>query len=101
MAALYLSEYAALAHPVGRGAFQAPQEPATVDQTAIGISGSSTQSAAFSSTTVLVRVEVDSTCSIQFGANPTASTAFKRLQAGQTEYFGVVGGQKLAVIANV
>lgn len=101
MALLYLSEYSALTHPIGRGAFQAPQEPATVDQPSLTISASSSQSSAFSSTTMMVRVEVDSTCSIQFGLNPTASTLFKRLQAGQTEYFGVVGGHKLAVITNV
>lgn len=69
------------------------------DQTPVTY-GASTQSAAFGSNTKLIRVHTDSICSIAFGANPTATTNNMRLAAGQTEYFAVQPGQKVAAITN-
>ena len=101
MAACYISEYATVGVPgPGPDGHQSPLEPAQVEQV-VGISGSPSQSAAFASSTKLVRVCVDSTCSILFGVNPTASTSQKRLAANQTEYFSVNAGHKLSVISNV
>jgi len=97
MATLYIEEY----NDVGRvlsSSAQAPLEPSIASQT-VAI-GAATQSAAFSLSTTLVRVHVDAICSVAFGANPTATTSNKRFAAGQTEYFGVVPGHKLSVIAN-
>jgi hypothetical protein len=105
VATLYISEYHAIANLgtlSGGGTIhpQAPQEPADAEQF-VTISGSSTQSAAFSSTTTFIRVNCDAICSILFGQNPVALTTIKRLAANQTEFFGILAGQKLAVIANV
>lgn len=102
MATCYISEYTSVGAPSGSMdlQFQAPAEPAFVEQN-VAISASSTQSAIFSVFTRLVRVHVDSVCSVLFGPNPTAVTTAKRLAANQTEYFFVQPGHRMAVITNV
>jgi hypothetical protein len=105
MATLYVSEYKQIATVQNQQNYapvpaQAAQEPSLVDQT-VAISGSSTQSAAFNNQTTLIRVHTDAICSIAIAANPTATTSTKRLAANTTEYFGVNGTQKIAVITNV
>jgi hypothetical protein len=100
MASVYVTEYLAL----GKGALdnvtQAPAEPPLAEQL-VAITGSSTQSAAFNQRTRFVRVHADAICSVAFGSNPTAVNTAKRLAANQTEYFGVNGNDKIAVITNV
>ena len=59
-----------------------------------------TQSAAFGAETRFVRVHTDAICSVKFGTNPTATTSNKRMAAGQTEFYGVKGGQKVSAIIN-
>lgn len=101
MAAAYISEYATIGVPgpeqVG---FQCPKEPALAEQL-VGISGSPTQSNVFQPETRMIRVNVDSACSVAIGANPTANTSAKRLSANQTEFFAVNPGHKISVVANV
>ena len=67
----------------------------------ITFGGTSVASTAFSSATKLVRVHTDAACHITAGDSPTATAGDMRLGAGQTEYFGVVPGQKLAALAGV
>ena len=105
MATLYVAEYRALASVPSSQSFapqpgQAPQEPPVAEQT-VAITGSSTASTLFGGYTAMIRVNCDVVCSIAIGVNPTATTANKRLAANQTEYFGVVPGQRIAVITNV
>lgn len=76
----------------------APMPPLAEQTVAIG--GASTQSSAFSSSTKVVRVHADAICSIAIGSNPTATATKLRMDAGQTEYFGVTPGDKIAVISN-
>ena len=60
----------------------------------------STQSAALSSSTNFVRVISDTDCRILAGSNPTALvTSPIKLIAGNAEYFGVIPGHKIAVVA--
>ncbi len=109
MAALYISEYNAISNvgvalqgvstPLSRTPTPAPQEPVIANQVVV-ISGSSTQSAVFNSSTTFIRVNTDAVCSIEIGTNPTATTSSKRLAANQTEFFGVYPGARLAVISN-
>ena len=66
----------------------------------ITISGTSTQSSAFNAKTKSIRVHTDAICSIALGANPTAAVTNMRMVAGQTEYFAVSPGDKIAVITN-
>jgi len=96
-ATVYIEEYSD-SIPVTR--YQAAVAPGLAKQT-VAIGGSSTQSAAFGANTRLIRVHADSICSIEIGGtNPTATTTSARFVAGQTEYFLVNAGDKLAVITN-
>lgn len=84
--------------------FQNPAEiamtPPVVDQGSVSFGGGATQSAAFNASTRYVRLLCDVQCSVAFGANPTATTSNMVLPAGLPEYFGVIAGQKVSVIAN-
>lgn len=99
MTTLYISEYTEAGYMPGLGTLPVGKEPSTVQQT-VGNAGASTQSSAFRSDTKLVRLHTDSICSIRFGTNPTATTSTARMAANQTEYFQVLGGDKVAVILN-
>lgn len=98
MSTLYITEYASTLNQAG--GVPIALEPALNDQT-VTISGSSTQSAALKQNTQIVRLETDTICSVLFGANPSATTSNRRMQAGDIEYFGVnTQGLKIAVISN-
>src|SRR6267142_5973338 len=100
MANLYLAELNAIGgggnHPIS-GA----QWPPVTEQV-ISITGASVQSALLNKNTTLLRVNVDSACSISIGSNPTATLSTARLAANQTEYFSIPpnASYKIAVIAN-
>jgi hypothetical protein len=75
-----------------------PVQPPLAEQK-ITISGTSAQSAAFNSLTRVVRVEVDAITGVTFGSNPTATTATSaRMVAGESEFYHVQGGLKVAGI---
>ena len=97
MAVLDITEYQFIARD-GRGSFvPTGMEPAlTTQQLAIG--AGSVASNAFNENTTLVRIHADAPCRIEINPAPTASAASKRMAAGQTEYFGVRAGHKVAVI---
>lgn len=103
MAKLYVTEY----FKIGKDANSIPIQSGlddginVIDQAPISFS-TSTQSSAFNSKTVMVRVHTDSICSIVFGTNPTATVNNKRMAANTTEYFSVEPGKslKVAVITN-
>ena len=93
MAKVYVTEFAAIDLNVSR-------EPPLAEQT-VAIGGGSVQcSNAFHASTRVIRVHTDAICSIALSGNPTATANTRRLAANQTEYFGVEGGQKIAVITN-
>lgn len=95
-ATLYIDEYAQNPYVT----YQAVLTPPVASQT-VAIGGSSAQSAAFNSLTRIIRIHTDAICSVLIGGtNPTATTSNARMTAGQTEYFVVQPGQKLAVISN-
>ena len=98
MATLYIAEFVSIG---GTGNFpiQSPLAPPVAEQT-VSIGATSAQSAVFNANTNFVRLATDSACSVEFGANPTATAAKMRLPANQTEYFAVMPGQKVAVITN-
>lgn len=99
MATLYITEFSQIARQDINGvAVQAAQTPPYTEQTVT--IGSTTQSAAFQASTRFVRLQPDGICSIAWGLNPVATTANARMTAGQTEYYGVIPGQKVAVITN-
>lgn len=97
-ATLYISEY--VGPPAVSVYYQAASSPAITMQT-VAVGGVSAQSAAFSSTTRLIRVQTDIKCFVVIGGtNPTATTSSQRMAADQTEYFVVAPGDKLAVIVS-
>lgn len=90
---------------IGGGQFSSGQStgswqaiiPGTTRVVAIG--GSSAQSVAFQASTSIVRVAPTSDAWIKFGSNPTADiTTSIFMAAGTVEYFGVKGGNKVAVL---
>jgi hypothetical protein len=98
MATLYVTEFNSPnigVNPNQLGV-QAPVAEQTVTFT------TTTQSNAFNPGTNLVRIHPDGICSIEFGTNPTATTAKARMTAGSTEYFVVPQGQsyKVAAVTN-
>ena len=93
MAKVYVTEFAAIDLNVSR-------EPPLAEQT-VAIGGGSVQcSNAFHASTRVIRVHTDAICSVAISGNPTATASTRRLAANQTEYFGVEGGQKIAIITN-
>lgn len=98
MATLSIREYEHI-NVVSGGIVPVAQEPAVTKQT-VAIGGGSLQSAAFNERTRFVRLYCDVACSLEFGVNPTAAANSCSMGAGQTEYFGVQPGHKVAVITN-
>lgn len=98
MAVLYIQEYDRMPTDT-RTSIPTGSEPALASQT-VAIGGGSVQSAAFNTNTRFVRLHTDAICSVEFGANPTATSSKARMAANQTEFFGVKGGHKVAVITN-
>lgn len=99
MAVFYIAEYGAMKIVEGFGVSQIPDEDTLITEQTVAI-GAEAKSAAFNAGTTFIRVHTDAVCSFLYGANPTATTAKKRLAAGQTEYFGVTAGKKISVITN-
>ena len=98
MAILYIAEYSSSGRGQ-RGDIQVADEQFLLAEQTVVVGAGSLQSSAFNAATQFIRVHTDTACHILTGSNPTATTAKKRLAADQTEYFGVKGGHKIAVIA--
>jgi hypothetical protein len=110
MAMLYITELESLATPEVGGNAQIAQMPPVAEQT-LAIGASSVASSPFNKRTKYVRLETDSICAIAFGPatpGPTAAvasgtsataTGTARMAANTVEYFGVVAGYEVAVIA--
>lgn len=96
MASLFIREYANIAGARGRSA-PVPMEPGT-DQSVLTFS-TSAASAAFGATTKLVRIYSDTAFHYVVAADPTATTSHLKWPASTPCEFGVLPGQKVAVIA--
>ena len=97
MARLSIREYSNMME-VPRGVAPVGQEPAETYQV-MTVLGASTQSDAFGANTRLVRLHTEIDCSVSFGPSPVAVAGSCDMVSGQTEYFGVEPGDKVAVIA--
>lgn len=96
---LDISHYREIARDVLGSSVQAGREPAlSTDQVVIG--AGSLQSAPFPDNCALIRVHAAVTCRIAIGADPTAAATSPRMAAGQTEFFGVMPGHRIAVITS-
>ncbi len=97
MALLYISEFSQTGAEKSGGEVMAPLCPADVEQ-AVAVGGASVASTAFVANTRYVMLHTDTTCCLAFGATPTALAGFHRMAANETRFYGVVAGQKVAVI---
>lgn len=95
MATLYITEF----NRTSIYFANAPTTPPVAEQ-AIAITGASAASAAFDATTYGVMLVADVDCSLAFGATPTAVATAHYVPAKTTRFYGVVPGQKVAVISN-
>lgn len=101
MANVNISEYP---HTAMAGSFaaQVGSLPPLVAPQNLSPSGTSAQSAAFTSQTRIIRVFTDTAIAIRVGdagvPGPVAVTTDTRMAANSTEYFGVAPGQMAAVI---
>lgn len=99
--ALFITEFKGA--PPNSVYYQAATAPAVTNQSVAITPNSSVQSVAFNSATGLVRLQCVTTdtadvCNVAIGGtNPTATGLSMRLTSGQTEYFVVKPGDKLAV----
>lgn len=66
----------------------------------VTFTSATTSAVAFGTNTSLVRVNVDATCSINIGVTVTATVNNARMIQNQTEYYTVVPGHVIAIIAN-
>lgn len=98
MAVCYIREYQNIAQMHGGVAIG--QEPALTNQN-VAVGASHAESSPFQSSTRMVRVHVDTISCINIGppGSTIAVTTAGRMAANQTEYFGVVAGHVLSVIA--
>lgn len=92
---LYIREYRTIS-TIGPTIAQIAPEPGA-DQAPVDFTGGTASSAAFAATTRVVRVWCDVSCSVLFGAAPTASNVNAPLGAGTPEYFAVIPGQLVSV----
>jgi len=83
------------------GGSKPPCYPSVCDvvQTPITASGTSQQSSAFAGSTTLVVIDSDEKVHVAFGSNPTATTSYICIPAGQCKEFNLTSpGQKAAII---
>ena len=99
MATLYITEFGGIKPDANGRSPQAMQVPAIAEQT-VAIGAASAKSSVFNSGTKMVRIVSDATCSILFGADPTATAVKMRISADSPEYFMTMPGHKVAVITN-
>ncbi len=99
MAFAFISEYLRQSRDGVSMTIPAGQEPALRVQR-VPISGTSVQAEAFNSKTTFVAINVDVTCSLAFGADPTATASSMRMPQDATMFFGVKPGDKVAFISN-
>lgn len=98
---LFVSEYSTLATTNSGGSqAQIGSEPNVADQV-VDFSGGAAASAAFNANTRFVRLQCDTRCAIRVTtAGTAATTSNKPLAADSPEYFGVLPGDKVSVIAS-
>ena len=97
---LYVAEFANIGLDSNNKLINAVPMPPLAEQT-VAIGAASVQSTVFGLNTFMIRVHTDVVCSILVGTNPTATATRARMAAGQTEYFSVQPGTRIAVITNV
>jgi len=94
---IYITEYERQPLDVQGNPLATGQEPALAEQL-VAASGVSAQSAVFNSSTSFIMVHTTEIVCLAFGLNPTAVNNRHRMAANETRFYGVKGGNRLAVI---
>lgn len=97
MSKLYISEHAEIGEAQTGGSAQVAVVPPIAVQV-VDFTAGAASSAAFNAKTRFVRLHADAICSIRFDG--VATTAYPRMAADQTEYFGVESSIQVSAIAN-
>jgi hypothetical protein len=97
VADIYITEFQASGNSVSGAQLQVGVQPAVAMQKVSFTT--STQSALFDARTVFIRLHPTADCHVIVGTSPTATTNHMPMLADSTEYFGVLAGMRLAVIA--
>lgn len=96
---LYIREYKNIS-TINVNLAQIAPEPG-VDQTPVDFTSGAASSSTFATTTHVVRLVCDVSCSILFGPSPqTAANTNALLPGGVVEYFAVIPGQLVSVHSN-
>ena len=97
MATMQITEYSQLATDANAHPIQVGSEPALVRS--LLTFTTTTQSVVFNGKTRFIRIVSDTDGYVNFGLNPTATTATDTLvKADSEQFFGVVAGQRLAAV---
>lgn len=98
MATLYITEFSELGFDLLSNTLQnVPLTPPIAEQN-VAITNSSVQSHAFNANTRLVLLATDTACFLAWGAAPVAVSTAHYFPANTTRLYGVIPGQKVAVI---
>lgn len=98
MATLYITEFSELSLDLLGTALQSiPLTPPIAEQS-VAITNSSVQSHAFNAYTRLVMLTADTACFLAWGEAPVAVSTAHYFPANKTRLYGVIPGQKVAVI---
>ncbi len=97
MSNLYVTVYKGMARDVVNTPVPAPEAPPLAEWS-IEIGVSSNQSKPFPHDTKFISVKAGAACCLAFGKDPVADAGFHPLDAGETRWYGVYPGHKIAVI---
>ena len=94
----YISEFSLIIREFQNQPVSAPLAPGTAEQF-IEIEMLSKQSAAFRDATRFIMVHSETAAHLAFGEDPRATTDYHKIGPGETRFYGVNAGHRLAVIA--
>lgn len=97
---IYINEYANLGATANFDDLVAAPYCVPIATQQVAISGSSVASAAFNARTFFVMINASAACSLAWGTAPTAVATAERMSAGETRFYTINPGQKVAVITN-
>ena len=96
--AVYISEFTRLVVDDNGASLPLAPVPAVAEQR-VAVGGASAQSAAFGANVRFVMVHAKSAAGLAFGPDPTAVNNRHVIGAGETRWYAVRPGDKIAVIA--
>jgi len=96
---LYISEFSRIGVDMGNLAVPVPMVPAISEQF-VEIGLKSVQVEKFRDQTRLIMVRAEAACHLAFGENPEASPELHGMGAGETRFYGVTPGVRMAVVGD-